>query len=590
MRSYGWKARAVALKAALRAAVVAVFFTSAFFSGAAFAAPEDFPEPEGIKPQVKFWKRIFSEISENQAVIHDDRHLDKIYAVIDLPAVPVNGNGEGAIRKARRQKVDREIERTRAVLEKLHRSGGDTSGLDARGREIAALVADLDGKRKYREAGARLRSQTGLRERFRRGLEISRHYLPHMEKIFRGYGLPVELTRLPLVESTFNVKAYSKVGAAGVWQFMPASARIYGLDIDEAVDQRRDPLIATDGAARHLRDDYAVLGKWPLALTAYNHGRGGIAKAVRTVGSDDIVTIIRRYRGKSFGFASRNFYAEFLAALEVEKNREKYFQNLRDEPVLRYDEVRLDSYVPFTTLVRLCGCSSEELQLMNLSLLTEVLEGKLHAPAGTRLRLPYGKAAAFQTAYAKLGGGERFASQRVYWGQHRVGRGQSIGAIARRYGTTPRAIQVANGLKSAHRIRAGQVLRIPPRGGGAPAVAVASVSEEPKGDPEPRKRTAKRSRGKRGATVVAAVADSDAPEKRIATSLQTRSKRSSETKVATAKKSSRASFVKHRVRRGQTIGAIARLYGTTIGAIRQHNSLGNVRRIQVGRVLKIPRS
>jgi membrane-bound lytic murein transglycosylase D len=542
--------------------IVAMFVAlSSLSPSVAFAAPEDFPEPEGLKPQITFWKRIFSEISENQAVIHDDRHLDKIYAIIDLPPLPEGGAGEGAIRKARRQKVDREIERTRGVLEKLHRSGGSTSGLDARGREIAALVADLDGKRKYREAGARLRSQTGLKERFRRGLEISQRYLPHMEKVFRGYGLPIELTRLPLVESTFNVKAYSKVGAAGVWQFMPASARIYDLDIDEAVDQRRDPLLATDGAARHLRDDYQMLGKWPLALTAYNHGRGGVAKAVRTVGSDDIAVIVRRYRGKSFGFASRNFYAEFVAALHVEQNKEKYFGKLSDEPLLRYDEVRLDSYIPFTTLAKACGCSTEELQELNLSLLAEVLDGKLHAPAGTTLRLPHGKGREFRAAYAKLGTGERFASQRVYWSQHKVARGQSIGAIARRYGTTTRAIQSANGLKS-HRIRAGQILKIPPRGSSS-AVAVASVSE--KDEPAP-------SRAKR-------VASSGKSEKKVA---------AAKTKSTTTAK--RSSFVSHRVKSGQTIGAIARLYGTTIQKIKAHNSLGDLRRIRTGRVLRIPRS
>ncbi|MGH7804035.1 MAG: LysM peptidoglycan-binding domain-containing protein, partial [Candidatus Binatia bacterium] len=416
------------------------------------------------------------------------------------------------------------------------------------------------GKKKYREAGARLRSQTGLKERFKRGLEISRRYLPHMEKVFRDYGLPVELTRLPLVESTFNVKAYSKVGAAGVWQFMPSSARIYDLDIDEAVDQRRDPLIATDGAARHLRDDYAVLGKWPLALTAYNHGRGGVAKAVRTVGSDDIVTIVRRYRGKSFGFASRNFYAEFLAALHAEQNREKYFGKLSDEPLLRYDEVRLDSYVPFATLVKACGCSRDYLQDLNLSLLAEVLDGKLHAPAGTRLRLPHGKAGEFRAAYAKLGTGERFASQRVYWSQHKVARGQSIGAIARRYGTTARAIQSANGLKSVHRIRAGQILKIPPRGSGS-AVAVAAVDEKP--TPARAKRAASE---KKAETKVASVKSKRAPAAK------------------------RSSFVSHRVKSGQTIGAIARLYGTTVQEIKAHNSLGDLRRIRTGRVLKIPRS
>jgi membrane-bound lytic murein transglycosylase D len=209
--------------------------------------------------------------------------------------------------------------------------------------------------------------------------------------------------------------------------------------------------------------------------------------------------------------------------------------------------------------VRACGCSAVELQQLNLSLLSEVVDGKLHAPEGTILRLPAGKGADFKTAYAKLGAGERFASQRAYWIQHRVARGQSIGAIARRYGTTPRAIQSANGLASAHKIRAGQVLRIPRRGdSGAIAVASASRSDE------------------KSAPKVA----------------KARTKSSADKQVASAKSAAvpRASFVSHKVRRGQTIGAIARQYGTTVSAIKSHNGVEDVRRIKIGRVLKIPQS
>lgn len=503
-------------------------------AGVAGAADDVFPRPAGLRPQIDFWKRIFAEVSENQAVVHDDVHLDRVYATVDLPPLPEDGLGEGEIRKARRAKLEREVARIRDALETLHRLGPKHASLGEREREIATLLENDRGPRKYREAAARIRTQTGLRERFRRGLEISRRYLPHLEKIFRDHGLPTELTRLPLVESTFNVKAYSKVGAAGIWQFMPSSAKMYGLAIDEAVDERRDPLIAAGGAARHLRTDYEILGSWPLAVTAYNHGRGGMARAMRELGTDDIVTIVRRYRGRTFGFASRNFYAEFVAALEVDGDRETLFPGLREEPVLRFDEALLDSYVPFRTLVRMCDCSPEELRTLNLSLLSEVTDGKLHVPRGTRLRLPVGKAEAFRAEYAKLGSGERFASQRAYWIRHRVAKGQSLGTIARRYGTTISAIQAANGLRSAHRIRVGQQLKIPSGGGrgGGTRVAVASRS------------------------------------------------------TPAAKKSA---YVSHRVARGQTVASIAKRYGTTVRAIRASNDI-DVHRIRVGQILKIPRS
>src|SRR5687767_10658735 len=111
--------------------------------------------------------------------------------------------------------------------------------------------------------------------------------MPKMEAVFRDMGLPVELTRLPFIESSFNVKAYSHVGAAGIWQVMPSSARLY-MRLNDTVDDRRDPWFSTEAAARHLADDYRLLKSWPLAITAYNFGRNGMARAAATVGSRDI--------------------------------------------------------------------------------------------------------------------------------------------------------------------------------------------------------------------------------------------------------------------------------------------------------------
>jgi membrane-bound lytic murein transglycosylase D len=150
-----------------------------------------------------------------------------------------------------------------------------------------------------------------------------------MERIFRAEGLPLELTRLPLVESCFDVEAYSKVGAAGIWQFMPATGRLYAMDVNDSVDERRDPIASTRAAARFLRHNYEALeDSWPLAITAYNHGPAGIRRAISATGTTDIGVIVGRYDGPAFGFASRNFYAEFLAALDVDRHREAWFGKL----------------------------------------------------------------------------------------------------------------------------------------------------------------------------------------------------------------------------------------------------------------------
>ena len=426
---------------------------------AAYAAPEDFPKPAGLNRQVDFWKKVFAEWSENQVVVHDNLYLDKIYSVIDLRALAETEDEDTVRRELRRRENVEEIAIDRA-LAKLAKGGYSADQLEGHEREIWNLFRDIDDPRKFTRARERVRSQQGLKERFRRGLEISRRYLPRMEQIFREVGLPTELTRLPFIESSFNIKAYSKVGAAGIWQFIPSSARIY-LQFNEIEDSRRDPLYATVGAARHLRDDYDALGAWPLAITAYNHGRAGIAKAVDTVGSRDIVDIIRHYKGKSFGFASRNFYAEFVAALEVERDYKKYFGDVDFEKKIEFHEVQIDDYLPFSTLAKLAHCSVDELQDLNPGFTSAVVDGKLYVPRRYTVRIPAGNAQKFKAAYAKLPDDERFSNQRRYFVVHRVQRGQTIGGIAKRYRTTVSAIQVANGLRSTKRLRTGQTLKIP---------------------------------------------------------------------------------------------------------------------------------
>ena len=248
-------------------------------------------------------------------------------------------------------------------------------------------------------------ARAGLRERFAAGVEVSRRYLPEMERIFRRAGLPVELTRLPLVESCFNVRAYSKAGAAGIWQFMPATARSY-MRVDRFVDQRRDPIISTRAAAEHLSANYEVLGNWPLAITAYNHGRAGMANAVATVGSSDLMQIIRQYHGPAFKFASRNFYAEFLAALDVERNFSKYFGKLYPARPRATESVIVPASVSFRTVARASKADVETLAELNPALAHDVVSGRHPVPKGYELRVPAGSAAAFKRRYASVSGPE----------------------------------------------------------------------------------------------------------------------------------------------------------------------------------------
>jgi len=172
-----------------------------------------------------------------------------------------------------------------------------------------------------------IHTQLGIKERFRDGVVRSGRYLEAFQDIFDKAGIPSDVALLPLVESSFENRALSSAGAAGIWQFTRGTGRLY-MNVTRKIDERLDPAKATRAAARLLHDNYEALGNWPLAITAYNHGRGGMLRAQGEVGSSDIIKVIGEYKGPLFGYASMNFYSEFLAAVEVYRNYEQYFGTL----------------------------------------------------------------------------------------------------------------------------------------------------------------------------------------------------------------------------------------------------------------------
>jgi len=428
----------------------------------ALAATAEFAVPPGLRTQVDFWKKVFGTYSSYQVVIHDTWQLDRVYEVLDFQTLADSTIGDAAVEGYIHDKVRDEKERIRAILLRLHQVGPNPDGLSEEERKVWAMFADVKEPSKFLDAAAddRIRAQRGMRERFAAGVEVSRRYLPDMEVVFRREGLPVQLTRLPLVESCFNVRAYSKVGAAGIWQFMPSTGRHY-LRIDNAVDERRDPVKSTAAAAAHLKANYEVLQTWPLAITAYNHGRAGMAHAVATVGSTDVVEIIHRYHGPAFKFASRNFYAEFLAALDVEQHFREYFGELSPLRPVGADSVSVPDYVTLSGLARAVGTDTETLADLNPALTQDVVAGRLHVPKGYQLRVPPGGAASFATRYASVAPTEKHVRQRNAYVTHRVKKGQTLVAIAKHYGTTVAAIQRVNNLRGTARVKPGRSLIIP---------------------------------------------------------------------------------------------------------------------------------
>src|SRR5437870_11161277 len=435
------------------------------------AHADAFPCPAGLEPQVRFWRGIFAETSIHQVVLHDALHLDKVYKVLDFRPELEDGVSPAEVARLQRIETDLELERIRATLLRLHALGPNAEGLTAEERAIRDMFADDTGPDRSLVAAddKHLRAQRGLRERFAEGIRVSRRYLPEMERIFREEALPVELTRLPLVESCFNLHAYSKVGAAGVWQFMPATGRRF-LHVDNLVDERRDPIFSTRAAARFLAEMHGSLAAWPLAITAYNHGPEGMARAVAQLGTTDIVTIVRDYHGNAFGFASRNFYAEFLAALDVERNYREYFGNLPVEPAPRTREHRLDRAIGIQQAAHMAHADRELLASLNPSLSSLVVAGRRPIPRGVRLRLPESGAAGFEMRLAEAPAVERVerterkvipvvahravrsARVRPAVLTYRVQRGQTLSHIAKRYKVSVASLRVTNRLDQAGRL------------------------------------------------------------------------------------------------------------------------------------------
>ena len=281
----------------------------------------------------------------------------------------------------------------------------------------------------------------------------------HVEETLQKQGLPGELSALPHVESSFNPRAYSKVGAAGMWQFMRSTGRRW-LRVDNVVDERLDPYKSTVAAAQFLGINYSILGTWPLALTAYNHGAGGMLRAKELMGTDDIVSIVRNYQSRTFGFASRNFYVSFLAALEIDRNVDKYFGHLERLPADSSHTIRLAHYVPMSALERALGTDRDTLRGLNFALMDPVWNGQRFVPRGFELRVP--ALAPADKNLQKLVSTESFDSQKRD-ATHRVRKGETLERIATAYGVRPAELLAFNGIVDAQAVKPGMTLKLPPQ-------------------------------------------------------------------------------------------------------------------------------
>jgi membrane-bound lytic murein transglycosylase D len=382
-----------------------------------------FPLLPGLEGAVEFWKLVFTRYGAAELIFHDPLDPPKIYKVV------VVGEGNPATQLV-------EEERARIL-------------------EEAGFAPDEK----------RVRVQRGVKERFLSGLKRSGRYIGQIQRIFREEGLPADLAYLPLVESSFDIHARSRVGALGMWQFMPTTGKQF-LRVSRTVDERRDPVESTRAAARFLKRNHEILGSWPLAITAYNHGREGILRATNEVGSKDLMEIIQHYQGPAFGFASKSFYAEFLAAVDVAKRSEEYFPDLEFHPAIHFEEFEVKRSVSIASLLKPTEIERKQFLEWNPALHPQIKD----IPSGYRVKFPADKHHIFLTAYRKLVKAilpapavASVKESQISSARHRVARGETLAEIAKKYNVSVREIQQANSLGNSHLITAGKYLKIPNR-------------------------------------------------------------------------------------------------------------------------------
>jgi membrane-bound lytic murein transglycosylase D len=344
-----------------------------------------FPVPEEIQPNVDFWRHVYGVWSRGQVAFHDNEYMGVVYEVSELPG----GVRESYTSEQRAWVKSREA-LYRDRLRSLERKVRERAPLSSSDKQLLAKIEQGAGKGAVYGASDRLRSQRGVRERFKRGLEISGRYDPYFRQVMSAKGVPEDLAYLPHVESSFQTHARSSVGAAGIWQFMPATGRDYGMQVNRTIDERLDPITCADGAARYLSAAHRKLGSWPLAITSYNHGKGGVARAKSQYG-DDIGKIVKNYKGRAFGFASRNFYASFVAAREVADHPNRYFpEGVRFEEPWSNERLVLRSPMPAHHVANHYGVSTASLARLNLHWRDPAVEGRAQLPAGSTVWLPPG--------------------------------------------------------------------------------------------------------------------------------------------------------------------------------------------------------
>lgn len=362
----------------------------------------EFAVPRGMEKRVAFWLDVYTKYDSRNYIIHHREYPWIVFDVVDTSDIFAQQRSHKWMNRQDADTLSQvKKDAVIATLKMLLVRSNETN-LSSEEARVLALINEIPGPRKQvlREAIKALRIQLGQKDMFEMGLVRSAPFIPAMEQIFQGKGLPRELVRLPLVESSFNIDAHSRVGAKGAWQIMPGIGR-KGMMIDNIIDERDSPLKSTQFAAFILKQNKQILKTWPLAVTAYNHGTGSLLKAIKKLKSQELQDIIDLNNEKSFQFASSNFYACFMAALRGELYAKELFPELKRPEPLRLTRVKVSKKTSVSSFAKQSGLDLKSLQAANPDLPNN-LRPNFQIPSGFYLYVPQEKQVSLENTVSSL--------------------------------------------------------------------------------------------------------------------------------------------------------------------------------------------
>ncbi|MBI2605456.1 MAG: lytic transglycosylase domain-containing protein [Deltaproteobacteria bacterium] len=370
-----------------------------------------FKVPRELAPDVGFWFRIYSKYSLYQTLLYDRERPDVIYDVIDVRDLFQKGKSAAGIEVTGKLRLKKHLVSLHEAFNALARNPKARFPAGSTGARLVGIWGRRSSK-EWRRLHANVRAQTGQRDRIMQGIAAADPFIPAMEAIFRKYKLPTELVRIPLVESSFNTQATSRAAAVGVWQFLEESALEYLIvDRKNKIDERVSPIKSTYAAARMFQRNFKILGDYGLAVIAYNHGPKNLVKIRHKYAGANLVQLLKIGKRSPLGYASRNYYCEFLALLHAERYRDELYGMTLPE----------NAATPAISIVSMKRPASifEVSALYNISLYElkkynpDIFETGRKLPSGTRIVIPRKVGESLVMAPAFDAGGSRVPASAI---------------------------------------------------------------------------------------------------------------------------------------------------------------------------------